>query len=139
MRRAEAWGLHFLGLEWFGVGCQGFAEGGQITFVDDGGAGVHPGRHRRGWGGAPVFEFVDGVVMQVVQESHAIEGHYVGLLRYGRVYAAAIDPRKGFRIFVEGNDGNLAGHVHAMQGVGGACSAGGLEADHTVDLLLFGE
>ena len=50
---------------------EGFAEGRDVGLVDYCGAGVDEGGHGRYGGGAPVLEFVDGVVVQIVEEFQA--------------------------------------------------------------------
>lgn len=55
-------------LEGFGVSGEGFAKCRYVGFVDYGCAGVDESGHRRDGGGAPVFEFVDSVVVEVVEE-----------------------------------------------------------------------
>lgn len=53
-------------LERLGVSGERFAERREITFIDNRRACVYPRWQRIRGRGAPIFEFVDGVVMQVV-------------------------------------------------------------------------
>ena len=55
------------------------AQGVQV--VDHGGAGIEAGGKGRSGSGPPVREFVDAVVVQVVQKSQTVKAHGVGLLR----------------------------------------------------------
>ena len=43
----------------------------EITLVHNHRASIHERRHRRGEGGVPVFELMDRVVVQVVEELRA--------------------------------------------------------------------
>lgn len=53
-------------LEWLRVSGERFAERNEIALVDDGCPRIDPRWQRIGWGGPPVFKFVNGIVMQVV-------------------------------------------------------------------------
>src|SRR2546428_9643142 len=64
-----------------GVGRKRVAEIVDIFGVNHGGAGIEAGGKGRSGSGPPVREFVDAVVVQVVQKSQTVETHGVGLLR----------------------------------------------------------
>src|SRR5215472_14214997 len=74
--------------------------------------------------------------MKIVQEFQAIKTHDIGLLDDGGGDGAALDPLQSFGIFVEGDDWNLSGEVHAMQCIGCAGAAGSFERNDAVRLFF---
>src|SRR5208283_3305362 len=103
-----------------GVGGKGFAIDLEIVFVQDDGAGIDEGGHGRGYAGAPVFEFANGVVVQVVEKLQPVVAHDIRFLRDRDGDGAAVDPIECVRIVVEGDDGQLAFHGQAVKCCGGA-------------------
>ena len=100
------------------MGGKSASESADIALVNRGGASVDPCWQGGSGGSAPVFEFVDGVVVEIVGKLQAIVGHDVGLLHDSGVDPAFFDGVERFGIFVEGDDGYLAGEIDTMQRVG---------------------
>src|SRR5215470_9026753 len=113
-----------------------FAEGSEVRFVNDGRAGVDPFRKWVRRSGAPVFEFVDGVVMQVVNEFEAVVAHFVGFLRDGGVDYAALNPIERAGILIESDHRNFSLEVKAMERFSDAGAARGFKANDAVETGL---
>src|SRR5258707_8188684 len=97
------------------VGGERLTEAVQVGLVDDGCSRVYPFRQWIGRGGAPVFKFVDGVVMEVVNEFQAVIAHLIWFLRNRGSNYAAFDPIERGRILVERYDGNFPLEVEAVE------------------------
>src|SRR6266446_10496830 len=113
-----------------------FPKDSEIILVDDRGAGIHPGRDGRGRSGSPVFEFVDRIVVQIVEEFEAVVAHHVRFLHHRRGDGAALDPVQCFRVLVEGHDWNLSRQIYTVERIGHAPASRSLEEKDPVRLVV---
>jgi hypothetical protein len=72
------------------VSGEGFPENREIVLVDNRRARIHPSRHRRRGSGPPILEFVDRIVVKIVEVFEAVIAHHIGLLHDRRGDRAAL-------------------------------------------------